>query len=417
MLSKIRFYILPAFLFLFMLWTGLVTVHAAIDPPGVLKPSHRAELNVLLEKAKSKANQNLNRYAIDDLHSFDRLLDSFSATEIKDSIVLLEQEYRRSTGGRSEELASNRLSIDELTKAKFTNQNRYNQLIRKAGIAFAAWFVIVIILLQIRKRHLRKQGKLLEESIAKLGAVTSRAEIGKKYILTNKRILPSLEKINSSALSISQAIQRIHSSGAGSDSEPAKKVEEEIKAFKYQAETELRVSSYVSSLETEASIEKQTIDINAVCDAAVEIALRGGSFSIPSEVLSISKDLEKNLPKIDVIPEAINALLLNILSNSITAVKVKYDEGIKGYQPKIVVSTRILPRFLQIRIRDNGDGIPKEHVDKVMEEFYSLRLADKSAGLGLTDSLTILGEPHKSELKLESIPGDGTDIYIKFFLS
>lgn len=417
MLSNIRLHILPSFTLLLLLVLGASPVHAAIDPPGVLNPTHRAELNTLLEKAQAKAGQNLNRYAIDDLNSFDKLLDSFSALEIKDSIKLLELEYRQSTGGRSDELAAKRLSIDELTKAKFTNQNRYNQLIRKAGIAFAAWFVIIIILLQIRKRHLRRQGKLLEESSAKLASQTTRTDFGKKYILTNKKIKPSLEKINRSAESLSQNFQGSNNLLTGIEPEVTKKIAEEIKAFEHQAGTELRISSYLASLESDPSSEKQTVDINSICDTAVEIAMRGGSFIIPPEVLSISKDLEKNLPKINVIPEAINALLLNILSNSLMALRAKYDEGVKGYQPKIVVSTRILPRFLQIRIRDNGDGIPKEHIDKVMQEFYSLRTAEKSAGLGLTDSLKIVGEPHKSELKLESIAGDGTDIYIKFFLS
>lgn len=414
---KFPLHIHPFFYVLLLYWSGLPAMNGAIDPPGVLKSTHKAELQVLLEKAHSKAEQNLNRYAIDDLDSFGRMLDTYSASEISDSIAILEQEYRRSTGGRSDELAAKRLSIDELTKAKFTNQNRYNQLIRKAGIAFATWFAIVIILLQIRKRHLRKQVKLLDENKAKLEGVNSRFELGKKYILTNKKILPPLEKITTSAKRLAQLLQSSKNSEISTQAETVNKVEEQFLNFELQTESELRLSSFVSSLESEPSVETLSVDINSICETAVEVATRGGSFWIPSEVLSISRDLEKNLPKINVVPEAINALLLNILSNSLVAVKVKYDEGTKGYQPKIVISTRILPRFLQIRIRDNGDGIPKEDIDKVMAEFYSLRSPEKSAGLGLTDSLRILGEPHKAELKLESIPGDGSDIYIKFYLS
>lgn len=398
---------------------GTTNVYAQIEAPGVLKPDHAAELKNLREKAGKQADQNLNRYAIDQLQSYDQMLDSFLLREIKDSIVILEKQYKSSTGGRSEELAKHRTTIDELTKAKFTNLNRYNNLLRKAGIAFAAWLIIVLILLQIRKRHLRKQTLLLNENSTKLGSMLKRAELGKKFLQTNHKLITHFDKLSelSSVLVQIPDIAQGNTNLSGASPDSLKNIETQSKELNSRATTENRVSQFILSFETEPSSETKILDINTICDTAMEIASRGASYSIPPEFLIVTKDLEKNLPKIPVVPEAIHAMLLNILNNSFQAVKLKYDDGIKGYQPKVIMSTRILPRFLQIRIRDNGNGIPKDQLEKVKEEFYSLHPMELGAGLGLSDSIRLLGEPHKAELRLENDSIEGADIYIKFFLS
>ena len=131
----------------------------------------------------------------------------------------------------------------------------------------------------------------------------------------------------------------------------------------------------------------------------------------------ITKDFEKNLPAVKTNHGAIGYLLLNLLSNSLKSIEEKYKKGIKGYQPKISISTRILPRFLQIRIKDNGTGMTDDILTKAMDEFYSTREPKEGSGLGLTISKQIISEFHKGEIKIESESGNSTDVYIKFFIS
>ncbi len=406
------------FLFLLFLHLGSASLFAGIDPPGVLKPSHLSELKMVRDKATDKATQNLNRYAIDHLQSYESLLDSFSMIELRDSISLLEQEYNRSTGGRIDELAKNRLIIRELTSAKSSNLSRYNGLLKKAGIAFSTWFLIVIIVLQIRKRHLRNQSILLKENTTMFQAMLLREELGNKFILVNKKLLPHIESISNSASKLFQHVRDSSTTAnTGSDkSVKASTIMDDCKELDSYALTELKNSRYIQLVQSQPSSDKIEVDINSICETALEIVSRGASNGIPADNLMVTKDLEKNLPKIQVIPESINALLLNILNNAFQAVKIKCDEGIKGYQPKVILSTRILPRFLQIRIRDNGDGIPKEQLEKILSEFYSLRPLETGAGLGLSDSHQLLGEPHKGEMRIESDTTEGTNVYIKFFL-
>ena len=399
-----------------ILLSGLVfsTVNAAIDPPGVLDPAHKSALKELKFKADNQAIQNLNRYAIDHLINYSNLLDSFNTVEIRDSILQLENEYKISTGGRTDELAKNKLLIQELTDAKAANLDRYNALLRKAGIAFAAWFLIVFVLLQIRKRNLRKQDKKLNNNITKLHASMQRAEQGKKLLALCKACLTHYVELERLAKQLADNI-KIKQKEIRAD-EKLNKLIDQTSSLADKTQSEINISKFISLLEKEPGNETELVDINPICESALEVAMRGNSLNIPADVLVVSKDLEKKLPQIPIVPEAIHALLLNILNNSFQAIKIKYDEGIKGYQPKVILSTRILPRFLQIRIRDNGDGIPTDQLEKVQEEFYSLRPLEIGAGLGLSDSQKLIGEPHKGDLRIETDLTEGTNVYIKFYL-
>ncbi len=382
---------------------------AEVRPPGVLKREHLEELQNLRAKASEKASRNLNRFAIEDLKLYDSLLDSLSETEITDSIMKLEAEYDRSTGGRKEELERNRQSIEELRTASVSNESRYNNLLRKAGIAFAAWFIIVFIILQVRKKHLRRQEKMLSDSNTKLQSLLSKHESGEKILRATSKILEQHNRMHQSAA----ALQKL------SDQDGMLKndsVTLRIRELEQKFLQEISIDRYLNTLEREPGTDLEPTDINPLCAAALEIAFRGNCSNLSPGTVAVNTDLEKNLPKIKVAPDALRIVLLNILDNAFRAVKQKLDTGLKAYTPKVVLSTRVLPRFVQIRIRDNGAGIPKDQLEKIREEFVSLRPLEEGAGLGLSESIRLLGEPNKGELIIESDPDEGTDVYIKLFL-
>ncbi|MBK7851092.1 MAG: hypothetical protein IPJ66_08125 [Bacteroidetes bacterium] len=171
------------------------------------------------------------------------------------------------------------------------------------------------------------------------------------------------------------------------------------------------------SQENKTGEEKVATNINQLCEQYLELAARGYQPADGSYSIQVTKDLEKNLPSIKVIPEAVGSLLLNALNNAFQAVVEKQEKGIKGYQPKVSISTRILPRFLQIRVKDNGEGMNDVTLNQATEEYFSMKPLEQGVGLGLSESQHIMTTLHKGELKLESQTGNGTDVYIKFYLS
>ena len=137
----------------------------------------------------------------------------------------------------------------------------------------------------------------------------------------------------------------------------------------------------------------------------------------PDLKISVSKDLEKNLPQIKLIPDAVVQLLVNVLLNAFQSVKLRQQNNVKGYVPKVTISTRVLPRFLQVRVHDNGEGMTDDIIKQVTDPYFTRRLESNASGLGMYFAKKIASEMHQGELKIESEPGNKTDVYIKFFTS
>ena len=112
------------------------------------------------------------------------------------------------------------------------------------------------------------------------------------------------------------------------------------------------------------------------------------------------KDFEKRLSPVKINPNAVGTLILNVLTNAYQSVKEQHSKGVKGYQPKITISTRILPRFLQIRIKDNGTGMKKDILKMATDEFFTTRKPADGSGLGLFVANNIIN-------KIEQIPVNG----------
>ena len=188
-----------------------------------------------------------------------------------------------------------------------------------------------------------------------------------------------------------------------------------IQKVNTSAQFELRLANAFITQEGDLNSEKESTNINLLCEEYLTIASRGLMSTGNEFNCNITNDFEKNLPLIKVNQAAIGSLLLNVLNNSFQSVEEKFNKGVKGYQPKVTISTRILPRFLQIRIKDNGLGMSNTVLPIATTQFFTTLENGKGAGLGLSESMKIMTELHKGELKIESENGNSTDVYIKFF--
>ena len=125
---------------------------------------------------------------------------------------------------------------------------------------------------------------------------------------------------------------------------------------------------------------------------------------------------DENLPKIKVIPQEIGRVLLNLINNAFYTVSSKAKEGIKNFKPKVIVSTHARDMaseksVVEIRVKDNGNGIPRELKDKIFQPFFTTKPSGKGTGLGLSLSYDII-KAHGGEIKVESIEGEGTEFTI-----
>lgn len=147
------------------------------------------------------------------------------------------------------------------------------------------------------------------------------------------------------------------------------------------------------------SLEELT-DLNALCDEYLRLAYHGFRAKEKHFNAEINLDLDPTLTKINVVPQDLGRVLLNLINNALHAVT-------KVENPVVAVTTKKLENALEIRVADNGTGIPDEIKDKIFQPFFTTKPTGQGTGLGLSLSYDIV-KAHGGELKVETKLGAGS---------
>ena len=154
--------------------------------------------------------------------------------------------------------------------------------------------------------------------------------------------------------------------------------------------------------------EKEPTDLNLLCDEYLRLAYHGLRAKDKSFSANLETDFDPGLGKVNVMAQDIGRVILNLLTNAFYAVtQKKCNTGDAGYEPKIVVSTKKTVNQVKIQVRDNGDGISQEILEKVFQPFFTTKPSGQGTGLGLYLSYEII-EVHGGELKIDTKEGEGT---------
>jgi signal transduction histidine kinase len=172
--------------------------------------------------------------------------------------------------------------------------------------------------------------------------------------------------------------------------------------------------------------EKEPADINALADEYLRLAYHGMRAKDKSFNAEFKTDFDPNLPKVNVVPQDIGRVLLNLINNAFYAVNQKshrhseQSEESDNYKPMVTVSTKILPltpsggghQRIQISVKDNGPGIPEHIREKIFQPFFTTKPTGSGTGLGLSLSYDIV-KAHGGEIKAESKENEGSVFIIK----
>ena len=112
-------------------------------------------------------------------------------------------------------------------------------------------------------------------------------------------------------------------------------------------------------------------------------------------------------------PQDIGRVLLNLINNAFHAVSEKKGQNIQGYKPAVTLSTKNEADHIEIRVIDNGNGIPAEVMDKIFQPFFTTKSTGEGTGLGLSLSYDIITKGHEGELKVETREGEGAEFIIR----
>ena len=160
---------------------------------------------------------------------------------------------------------------------------------------------------------------------------------------------------------------------------------------------------------------KEPTDINALADEFLRLAYHGLRAKDKSFNAKFESDFDESLSagkdgsgKINVIAQDMGRVILNLLTNAFYAVAEKKKTAGEDFMPTVTVSTKRLPGKVEIRVKDNGDGIPQRIMDKIFNPFFTTKPAGQGTGLGLSLCYEIVTKGHGGELHVETKEGEGT---------
>ncbi|HLJ00083.1 MAG TPA: GAF domain-containing protein, partial [Bradyrhizobium sp.] len=163
----------------------------------------------------------------------------------------------------------------------------------------------------------------------------------------------------------------------------------------------------------EGSGEHRPADINALVDESLNLAYHGARAEKPGFNVTLQKDFDETAGTIEMFPQEITRVFLNLISNGFyAATKRKMENGGSGFEPIISATTKNLGHAVEIRIRDNGAGIPPEVKEKMFNPFFTTKPAGEGTGLGLSMSYDIIVKQHGGRIDVETEPDRFTEFTV-----
>ena len=162
----------------------------------------------------------------------------------------------------------------------------------------------------------------------------------------------------------------------------------------------------------EGSGEQRLVDINSLVEESLNLAYHGARAEKQGFDITLERSFDPAAGQADVFPQDIGRVLLNLISNGFYAAMKRKAAAGKSYEPTLLASTRSLGDRVEIRVRDNGTGIPPEVKEKIFNPFFTTKPAGEGTGLGLSISHDVIVKQHGGSIEVETEPGAFSEFII-----
>jgi two-component system NtrC family sensor kinase len=160
-----------------------------------------------------------------------------------------------------------------------------------------------------------------------------------------------------------------------------------------------------------SSVTKELTDINNLADEYLRLAFHGLRAKDKTFNASLNTDFDETIGSINVFPQDIGRVILNLITNAFYAVTEKKKSCSGNYDPTVTVKTKKSGNNVEVQVTDNGNGIPQKALDKIFQPFFTTKPTGQGTGLGLSLSYDIV-KAHGGELKVETKEGEGSTFSI-----
>ena len=158
--------------------------------------------------------------------------------------------------------------------------------------------------------------------------------------------------------------------------------------------------------------EQRSADVNALVDESLNLAYHGARAEKQGFNITLEREFDPAAGVADIYPQEITRVFLNLISNGFYAATKRAAESGNGFEPVLKAATKNLGDAIEIRIRDNGTGIPVDVKDKIFNPFFTTKPAGEGTGLGLSMSHDIVVKQHGGTIDVATEPGAFTEFVI-----
>jgi len=162
---------------------------------------------------------------------------------------------------------------------------------------------------------------------------------------------------------------------------------------------------------------KEPTDINGLVDEYLRLSYHGLRAKDKSFNAILETHFDKTVNQVDLVPEDIGRVLLNLFNNAFYSIAKKKSQNEPGYEPMVIVRTERKNEHVTVYVKDNGVGMSEKTLEKIYQPFFTTKPAGEGTGLGLSLSYDIITKAHNGHLKVETKEGEGAEFIIELPIS
>ena len=293
------------------------------------------------------------------------------------------------------------------TKTAYQNRMKTNAIL---GITFILLGFAIFLFILIRRKQKAKQKielayDQLKSTQAQLIQSEKMASLGELTAGIAHEIQNPLNFVNNFSEVSSELVDELNEELNKGDVEEAKAIGSDIKQNlekinHHGKRADAIVKGMLEHSKASTSIKEPT-DINKLADEYLRLAYHGLKAKDKTFNAEIKTDFDERIGKIDIVPQDIGRVVLNLINNAFYAVNEKANQKISGYEPTVTVSTKKSGDKISISVKDNGNGIPEKIKEKIFQPFFTTKPTGQGTGLGLSLSYDII-KAHGGEIKVNS---------------
>jgi signal transduction histidine kinase len=377
---------------------------------------------------------NENSFKGQVLRAYEYLYKSYEKTDTKDSVykyfrLSINTKDSLYTAQKAKDMQTfsfrEQLRQQEIEQDKIQLQNKIRTYAMLSGLIV---LLVIGFILYRNNRQKQKANKVLEKTLTDLKSTQSQliqsekmASLGELTAGIAHEIQNPLNFVNNFSEVNMELIEEMKQEIEKGNMDEVKAIANDIadneqKITQHGKRADAIVKGMLQHSRSSTGV-KEPANINALADEYLRLAYHGLRAKDKSFNATMKTDFDETIGKIDIIPQDIGRVILNLITNAFYAVNEKKQMKPEDYEPTVSVTTKLIlpptggPRRVLISVKDNGPGIPQNIVDKIFQPFFSTKPTGSGTGLGLSLSYDIV-KVHGGELKVETKEDEGSEFLI-----